>query len=182
MAAEVGEIDQTDWRDVVLSNPVECRAEVCAPSATGFELHWLRGSELLSALDRRVTVNHVNGFWLRLFGNCRDFTCKLLQLQLSDRARRVDGDHDLTQAPALDRRQVQAGSDIAPIGRCPAIIRRCCSRHKVPQDSAPILPRLAAFGQWPFNPRRLVATRLGRPEGLLRRDAPLVLLAALLGW
>ena len=150
IAAQVSEIDQAHRRNLVFGDPLEGRAEVCAATALGLKTHWLRGPKLLGRLNRRVTVYDVDRFRLRLLGNCRDFTCKLLQLKLSDRARGVDDDHDVTQAPALDRGQVQARSDIAPIGWCPAIVRGRSSSYEIAQDRAPILPRFAAFAQPPF--------------------------------
>ena len=116
IAAQVGEIDKANWRDVVFGDPLERWAEVCAATALRLKTYWLRGPELLCRLDRRVTVDDVDRFRLRLLRNCRDFTGELLQLEPPYGARGVDGDYDLTQAPALDRGQVQAGSDIATIG------------------------------------------------------------------
>ena len=41
MAAQVSEIDKTDWRDVVFGHPVERRAEISAPTAFRLKSHWL---------------------------------------------------------------------------------------------------------------------------------------------
>src|SRR6516165_3620600 len=70
IAAQVGEIDKANWRDVVFGDPLERRAEVCAATALGLKTHWLRGPKLLGRLNRRITVNYVDRFRLRLLRNC----------------------------------------------------------------------------------------------------------------
>jgi hypothetical protein len=40
MAAQVGEIDKAGRHEVLFSDPLENRAEVCASTAFGFELYW----------------------------------------------------------------------------------------------------------------------------------------------
>ena len=41
MAAQVGEIDEADWHDIILGHPLERRAEIRASAASRLKSHWL---------------------------------------------------------------------------------------------------------------------------------------------
>ena|ERR1700686_458811 len=70
-----------------------------------------------------------------------EISCKLFQLVCADRTRSADADDDGPDALPEDRRQVEAGSDVASAGWRPAVVRRCNRGRKITQDRAKVLFR-----------------------------------------
>src|SRR6185312_9646180 len=131
VAEQIRKIDQTSRINAVFFHPLEYRAKIRPSAAFWLQLNRLRCPKLLDSLHRSVAIDHMNGLRLGFITDGGYLAGKLFQFFVANGTRSIYANDNGAQTSSCNGRQVQSGSDKAPVGWIPAIIGRRPGGHKI---------------------------------------------------